>query len=261
MCHWSTERQWAYSSTDNYSNDKRKLDSSTEYADIFHMEGEKPTVNNFYLQSVTLNDNTPVYTRNYRLPQSQKTIISGEVNRLLAYDLIEACVSNFNSPLLLVPKKSTEHRGYLRQFGLVKVFSVMDLQAGYHQIPIKRESRKYLAFSSDKGMYQWKVLPFGLSIAPSAFSRMMSLAFSGLSPERCFSYMDDLIVIGYSEKNHVENLLKVFETCRKCNLKLNTKVSIFQDGSVIFGTHLHRPGAQTRLQEISCGRKISHTVR
>lgn len=87
-------------------------------------------------------------------------------------------------------------------------------------------------------MYQWKVLPFGLSIAPSSFSRMMSLAFSGLSPERCFSYMDDLIVIGYSEKNHVENLRKVFETCRKCNLKFNPLKCQFFKTEVSFLGHI-----------------------
>lgn len=122
--------------------------------------------------------------------------------------------------------------------GSSKYFSVMDLQAGYHQIPINKESRKYLAFSSDKGMYTWKVLPFGLSIAPSSFSRMMALAFSGLSPERCFSYMDDLIVIGYSEKSHIENLRKVFEACRNCNLKLNPLKCQFFKTEVQFLGHI-----------------------
>lgn len=53
---------------------------------------------------------------------------------------------------------------------------------------------------------------------------MMALAFSNLSPEHCFSYMDDLIVIGFSDSNHISNLRKVFETCRKCQFFKN-KVS------------------------------------
>lgn len=252
------------STTPPYAHDQL-IPLCVEYSDIFHLEGEKPTVNNFYSQRVKLNDSTPVFTRNYRLPQTQKTIISSEVNRLLADDLIEAGVSNYNSPLLLVPKKSTDGTPKFRMcvdyrklnrklipdrfpmpriedifdnLGSSKYFSVMDLQAGYHQIPISKESRKYLAFSSDRGMYQWKVLPFGLSIAPSAFSRMMALAFSGLSPERCFSYMDDLIVIGYSEKNHIDNLRKVFEICRKCCLKLNPLKCQFFKTEVSFLGHI-----------------------
>lgn len=87
-------------------------------------------------------------------------------------------------------------------------------------------------------MYQWKVLPFGLSIAPSSFSRMMALAFANLSPEHCFSYMDDLIVIGFSETNHISNLKRVFETCRKYNLKVNPSKCQFFKAEVSFLGHI-----------------------
>lgn len=79
-----------------------------------------------------------------------------------------------------------------------------------------------------------KVVPFGLSVAPSSSSRMMSLAISKLNPEVCFSYMDDLIVIGFSEKDHLNKLKRVFETCRKYNLKLNPKKCKFFKSSVEF---------------------------
>lgn len=75
--------------------------------------------------------------------------------------------------------------------GRARYFSVMDLQDSYHQIPISKESRPLTLFSTDSGFYQWKVLPFGLNIAPSSFTRMMTIAFSSLSPEQAFIYMDD----------------------------------------------------------------------
>lgn len=56
------------------------------------------------------------------------------------------------------------------------------------------------AFSTDTGMYQWKVLLFGLSIAPSFFSRMMHMAFSELGINIAFVYVDDLIVLGRTEE-------------------------------------------------------------
>lgn len=77
--------------------------------------------------------------------------------------------------------------------GRAKYFSVMDLYSGYHQIPISKKSRPMTSFSTDNGFYQWKVLPFGLNIAPASFTRMMTLAFSGLTPHHAFIYMDDLI--------------------------------------------------------------------
>lgn len=74
------------------------------------------------------------------------------------------------------------------------------------QIPIEKNSRPATAFSTDFGMFQWKIIPFGLNVAPASFTRMMTLAFSGLTPEQVFIYMDDVKIIGYSKNNHLKNL-------------------------------------------------------
>lgn len=217
-----------------------------EFADIFHLECDKPSVNNFYTQKLRVNDNTPVYVKNYRLPHSQKMEINSQVSKLLKQELIEMSTSNYNSPLIVVPKKSTDGTKKWRMcvdyqllnrklvpdkfplsrideildgLGRAKFFSCLDLQAGYHQIPLEKASRPMTAFSTERGFYQWKILPFGINIAPASFTRMMTIAFSGLSPDQAFIYMDDLIVIGFSENQHLFNLKQVFETCRKHNLK------------------------------------------
>lgn len=70
-----------------------------EFDDIFHLDGDKPTTNNFYTQKLNLRDNEPVYVKNYRLPQSQKSEIRNQVKKLLDDDLIELSTSNYNSPL------------------------------------------------------------------------------------------------------------------------------------------------------------------
>lgn len=235
-----------------------------EFSDIFHLEDDKPSVNNFYEQELRLQDNTPVYVKNYRLPQSQKMEINSQVQNLLKNDLIEMSKSNYNSPLIVVPKKSTDGSKKWRMcvdyrllnrkllpdkfplprideildgLGRAKYFTVMDLQAGYHQIPLEQQSRHVTAFSTDNGFYQWKVLPFGINIAPSSFTRMMTIAFSGLNPDQAFIYMDDLIVISFSENQHILNLKKVFETCRKHNLKLNPNKCDFFRTEVHFLGH------------------------
>lgn len=240
------------------------LDLCMQFAHIFSMPGDKATVNNFYEQSLKLKDETPVYVKNYRLPQSQKSEIENQVKSLLAKDLIELSTSPYNSPLILVPKKSTDGTKKWRMcvdyrllnkklvpdkfplprieeildgLGRAKYFSVMDLQSGFHQIPLEKSSRPATAFSSDRGFYQWKVLPFGLSVAPSSFSRMMTLAFAGLTPEQAFIYMDDIIVIGFSEQNHLQNLKSIFEVCEKYNLKLNPDKCDFFKPEVTFLGH------------------------
>jgi len=69
----------------------------------------------------------------------------------------------------------------------------------------------------------------------------MTIAFSGLDPSQAFLYMDDLKVIGCSEKHMLKNLPDVFEKCRKYNLKLSqpSYVPIFHDKSE-FQTHSNK---------------------
>lgn len=227
---------------------KSATDLCIEYADIFALSNDKATTNNFYTQKLNVTDNQPVYQPNYRLPHAQKQVIRDEIQKLIDNDLIEPSLSSYNSPLLLVPKKSTDgkikHRmvidyrnvnrklvpdkfplpridDILDSLGNAKYFSVIDLNAGFHQIPLAPESRPITSFSFDNSHYQWKVLPFGLSISPNSFSRMMASTFRGVPLDTCFLYIDDIIVIGRSEKHHLENLRTVFERCRKHNLKLN----------------------------------------
>lgn len=235
-----------------------------EYDDIFAMEQDKMTINNFYEQKFNLLDGSPVYVKNYRLPETQKDEINRQVNKLIDNNLIEPSSSSYNSPIILVPKKSTDNTKKWRmcidyrmlnkklspdkfplprideildQLGRTKYFSILDLYSGFHQIPIEKESRPITAFSTNNGAFQWKVLPFGLNVAPNSFMRMMNIAFSGLQPHQAFIYMDDIIVIGCSKNHHIKNLVSVFETCRKYNLKLNPLKCKFFKNEVNFLGH------------------------
>lgn len=95
----------------NYPNDKKlhkqlgKL--CVEYADIFTLDTDQMTVNNFYEQKLKITDEEAVFTRNYRTPHSQKQEINKQVQKLIDNNLIEHSVSEYNSPIILVPKKGT----------------------------------------------------------------------------------------------------------------------------------------------------------
>lgn len=243
---------------------KNKLEQlCIQYSDIFALSTDKLTTNNFYSQKIKLQDKTPVYIKNYRTPHTQKQEINRQVDKMLKDGIIEPSTSNYNNPILLVPKKSagsdrkfrlvTDFRmlnkkliadkfplpridDILDQLGRAKYFSVIDLASGFYQIPLHEDSRDITSFSTEKGSFRYTRLPFGLSIGPNSFARMMSLAFAGLTPEKAFLYMDDLIVIGCSEKHHFSNLKSVFETCRKFNLRLNpSKCKFFKNECTYLG--------------------------
>lgn len=237
----------------------------SEFNDIFAMPSDPMTINNFYEQTLRLKDTNPVYIKNYRVPHSSKTEIKSQIKKLKENDLIEPCSSEFNSPIVLVPKKSQngipqwrlciDYRqinkkliadrwplpridDVLDGLGRAQHFTVLDLSNGFHQIPLTENSRDITAFSSDNGHFRWKVLPFGLNISPNSFSRMMSIAFSGLPPHKMFLYMDDIIVLGRTEDNHLKNLRDTFLACRMRNLKINPDKCQFFRTEVLFLGHL-----------------------
>lgn len=143
------------------------------YADVFALPNDRMTVNNFYEQKLRTRDEQPIYIKNYRHPQTQKEEINKQVSKLLDNKLIEPSVSSYNSPLILVPKKSqdgtkkwrmcVDYRmlnkhliadkfplpridDILDNLGKAKYFSVLDLYSGFHQIPLTKQSREMTAF-------------------------------------------------------------------------------------------------------------------
>lgn len=234
------------------------------YEDIFCLPGENLSTNNFYTQNINLNDNVPVYIPNYKTIHSQKEEIERQVQKMLDENIIEPSVSSYNSPILLVPKKSENSDkkwrlvidfrqlnkkilpdkfplpridSILDQLGRAKYFSTLDLMSGFHQIPLDDNSRKFTAFSTNSGHYQFKRLPFGLNISPNSFQRMMTIAMAGLTPERAFIYIDDIVVIGCSAKHHLNNLKIVFDRLRKYELKLNLEKCKFFKTEVTYLGH------------------------
>lgn len=235
-----------------------------EFSDIFCLPGEKLDTNNFYSQHIPLKDTVPVYIPNYKCIHSQQQEIQDQVKKLLEEDIIEPSVSSYNSPILLVPKKSDDASKKWRpvvdfrqlnkrvladkfplpridtildQLGRAKYFSTLDLMAGFHQIPLDQESRKYTAFSTPNGHFHFKRLPFGLNVSPNSFQRMMNIAMAGLTPECAFIYIDDIVVTGCSTDHHLDNLRRIFERLRHYNLKLNASKCKFFRTEVAYLGH------------------------
>lgn len=143
---------------------------------------------------------------------------------MLSNGTIEPSRSEYNSPILLAPKKSlpnnperrwrfcVDYRSInkkllsdtfplprvddiLDQLGRARLFSCIDFLNGFHQVPLEEDSKDITSFSTDKGSFRFNSIPFGLKIGPSSFQRMMTLAFTGLPPDQGFIYMDDLIIV------------------------------------------------------------------
>ncbi|GBM32235.1 Retrovirus-related Pol polyprotein from transposon 17.6 [Araneus ventricosus] len=125
-------------------------------------------------------------------------------------------------------------------------FTTLDLKRGYWQVEIRPEDREKTAFTTGQGLWQFKVMPFGLYNAPATFERLMETALHGLSSEVCLMYLDDLIIVGRTFEEHLNNLCKVFQRLQKANLKLSPKkCRVFQKEVTYLGRVISAEGVKT----------------
>jgi hypothetical protein len=108
----------------------------------------------------------------------------------------------------------------LDRVGRARYFTAFDCASGFHQIPIRQKDRCETAFSTPTGHFEYLRMPFGLVAAPATVQRMMNSVLRELIGDRCFVYMDDVLILGEILLEHHAKLRKVFEQLRKCNIKI-----------------------------------------
>lgn len=93
-------------------------------------------------------------------------------------------------------------------------FSTLDLTSGYWQVEFLPDDRPRTAFVTQKGLYEFSVMPFGLVNAPATLQRLMERVISGLQLDTCLVYLDDIIVFSQSFDEHLDKLQSVFSHLR-----------------------------------------------
>ena len=100
-------------------------------------------------------------------------------------------------------------------------FLSMDFKSGFWQIKMAPGSQQYMAFMvGNLGFYEFTCMPFGLCNAPAMFQHLMQNSLGELNLTYCVIYLDNIIVFGHTEEEHLEHLHVVFERFREFNLKL-----------------------------------------
>ncbi|UYV79019.1 hypothetical protein LAZ67_17000657, partial [Cordylochernes scorpioides] len=179
-----------------------------------------------------------------RLDKEQKSMIAECLEKYSEMGIVQPSESPWSSPVVLVKKKDGSWRFCVDYRKLNKVtkkdvyplprnddvldsltgakfFSSMDLRTGYWQIEIDEEDREKTAFITPDGLYEFRVMPFGLCNAPATFERMMDKLLAGLKWTICLCYLDDIIVYATSFKEHIERLGKVLRCIQQAGLCIN----------------------------------------
>lgn len=238
-----------------------------DFVDIFHLPGDHLTCTNVKTFKLPLVPEADIINiRQYRLPETQKTEVQKQVEKMMAEGIIEKSISPYNSPMILVPKKAPEGSNekvfrlcidyrrlnkvakpyqfplprideILDKLGKTKYFSTLDLSQGFHQVLIDKADREKTAFSTTYGHYQYRRCPFGLKTLPGFFQSLLNSILTGLQGVTCFVYIDDVVIFGQTIEEHNEKLIEVFSRFRDSNLKLNPLKCQFLEQEVSYLGH------------------------
>ena len=184
-------------------------------------------------------------------PQSQDKLaeLKKMVEELLKLGVIRVSTSDTASQVLLVAKKGSTKLRFCIDYRAIneatvspdkwpipniktmltrlgskrpKIFGVMDLTSGYHQAPLSEAAKKWTAFVTAFGQFEWNRVAMGLTGAPSYFSRiMMTTVLGDILTKAVEVYLDDFIVFGSTEEEFLENLEAVLLRCKRANITLN----------------------------------------
>ena len=117
-------------------------------------------------------------------------------------------------------------------------FSSMDFKLGFWQTKMAPESQQYTAFTvGNLRFYEFTHMLFGLCNALVTFQHFMQNTLGELNLTYCVIYLDDVIVFGCMEEEHLEHLCMVFERFWEFNLKLKPSKCLFFQSEIVYLAH------------------------
>lgn len=228
--------------------------------------------------TIHLTDPAPSRQRPYRVPERLVEPLKEEIKMMKELGVIEPSVSEWSSPMVIVPKKDGTLRvcidfrrlnaqskfdaypmprvdDLLEKIGQAQFITTLDLCKGYWQVPLDPASRPYTAFRTPLGLYQFTVLPFGLHGAPATFQRLMDRVLQGCE-EWSAAYLDDVVIHSNSWPEHLQHVRQTLEKIQAAGLTLNVnKCEWARQEAGYLGYHLGNGQLRPQVDKVEAIRR------
>ena len=241
------------------SSDKR-LELKKLILEYEHLFPDIPSkTDKIYHDAELIDGSKPVKQHPYRMIPVKQQILRDEVQYLLDNDFIEPSQSEWSSPCILVPKPDGTFRmctdyckvnsvtktdtfpipridDCIDNIGQAKYVTKFDQLKGFWQIPLTDRAKEISAFVTPDGLYQYKVMPFGMKNSPATFQRLVNSLISNLAG--CKAYIDDAIIFSEEWERHLQTIRNFFDRLSEAKLTVNLTKSEFCHANLTFLGHL-----------------------
>ena len=231
------------------------------YEDIFASDSSDLGQTGAVRHTINTGIATPIRQQPRRLPPHYRKEAKRLLDEMLHRNIIQRSASPWASPIVLVKKKDGSFRfcvDYRKVNNVTKKdayplphvndtldtlagsewFTTLDLLCGYWQVQMEESDREKTAFITQEGLFEFQVMPFGLSNAPATFQRLMDLILAGLQWSHCLVYLDDVIILGKTFHDHLSHLEIVFQRLRQAGLKIKPQKCALMKREVSFLGHI-----------------------
>ena len=232
-----------------------------EFKDIFALSEEEVGLTHLVQHEIDTGDAQPIKTRPRRLPLAHQSAADDAIDEMLEAGIIEPSDSPWASGVVMVNKKKSPKMRFCvdyrplnsvtrkDSYPLPRIdecldlvsgsswFSSLDLRCGYWQVPLSPSARPKTAFCTGRGLWQFKVLCFGLCNAPATFERLMEKVLADIPRQECLVYLDDILVHGSSFQTALGALRRVLHRIAAAGLKLHPDKCCFMRKELEFLGH------------------------
>ncbi len=198
-------------------------------------------------------DQPPIFCKARSVPYAIQPQVEEELDRLIELQIIEPVLFSDwvapIAPILKSDRKSIRICGDFKAYnwpnfeiGAPKiedlftklsggvVFSKLDLSQAYQQLERDEESKCYTVINTHRGLFRYNRLPFGVSLAPGIFQRVMESLLRDMP--YVIVYLDDILISGVSQEDHLRNLKIVLQRLQSAGLTLQKSKCTFLVSSI-----------------------------